>query len=210
MTPSTSALVSKTAPAQRTAVAASPAPPAAKSGPVYTAAPLCTIDLAQLKPTRFLVPPAALPYRDAEGRVALMLLRDSVSKVDDGTIEAPDDVSKTLRKWLRHAEHEVAKGGYEWVANGDGTWTGPGGETRAEVAPADAETDEEDDGEGGESSEPEDDDDDAVDANSTVAEAAARKRKADASVGADGPHGGEEGAALKTARAMPADDGVLV
>ena len=155
-TPSTSAIVPKTASMSvaKPAATTAEAPKASKEkvNPSYTAAPLETIDVSQLKPTRFLLPPAALPYRDEGGRVSLHLLRDSVAKVEAGAISPPEEVEKTLRKWLKHAEKEVAKGGHGWTELPDGTWQGPDGEVREVVASNGGETDEEDD-------EPDDEDD---------------------------------------------------
>jgi len=45
-----------------------------------------TIAVSQLKPTRFLLPPAALPYRDEAGRISLSLLRDAAAKVETGDL----------------------------------------------------------------------------------------------------------------------------
>jgi hypothetical protein len=69
-----------------------------------------------------------------------------------GAISPPEEVEKTLRKWLKHAEKEVAKGGHGWTELPDGTWQGPDGEVREVVASNGGETDEEDD-------EPDDEDD---------------------------------------------------
>ena len=154
-TPTTAAVsktTSKTHPSSSQLVAAKPATaPAAAAAPVkaalqYTAAPLETIEISQLKPTRFLLPPAVLPYRDEEGRVSLHLLRDSVARVDAKEVVAPEAVEQTLRKWLRHAEKEVAKGGHEWRRDDEeGVWTGPDGEVRPIVVDAGGETDEDPD-----------------------------------------------------------------
>ena len=205
-TPTTSSLVAKTMahvpgerrmamPAAIAAMAASPhnvassqkvaEQPKDKAGPEYTAAPLNTIDISQLKPTRFLLPPAALPYRDEVGRISVSMLRDGVVKIENGSIKAPDDVVATLKKWLRHAEKDIAKGGHEWVDNQDGTWSGPGGEVREVIADGGGETDDEMGGE--ESSEPDDDDDDDDD-DGAVAASPSRKRKAD-----ELTHGVDEG-----------------
>jgi hypothetical protein len=164
-TPSTTAIVPKTASASVakpavTTVTTAEAPKAIKEkvNPSYSAAPLETIDVSQLKPTRFLLPPAALPYRDEGGRVSLHLLRDSVAKVEAGAISPPEEVEKTLRKWLKHAEKEVAKGGHDWTELLDGTWQGPEGEVREVVTSNGGQTDEEDD-------EPDDEDDEPDDEN---------------------------------------------
>ena len=162
-TPSTTAIVPKTASVSvaKPAVTTAEAPKAIKEkvNPSYTAAPLETIDVSQLKPTRFLLPPAALPYRDEGGRVSLHLLRDSVAKVEAGAISPPEEVEKTLRKWLKHAEKEVAKGGHEWTELLDGTWQGPEGEVREVVTSNGGQTDEEDDEPDDEDDEPDDEDD---------------------------------------------------
>lgn len=153
--PSTTALTSKTAAKQpQPPPAASrapppPAPPPVKATLEYTAAPLETIDLSAIKPSRFLLPPAALPYRDEAGRISLHLCRDSAARLESGAVSAPAEVAAKLRSWLKHAEHAVRKGGHEWVRDADGAWIGPGGERRLVVVAFDAETDdEEDDGDG--------------------------------------------------------------
>ena len=162
--------------AKAAAPPAKAAPPPVKAALQYTAAPLETIEVSQLKPTRFLLPPAALPYRDEEGRVSLHLLRDSVAKVEGGAIAAPEAVEQTLRKWLRHAEKEVSKGGHEWWRDDEeGVWTGPGGEVRAIIVDAGGETDEEDPDE---DSEPEPFEEDEEDAPREGAGGGSSKRKA--------------------------------
>lgn len=153
--PNTTALISKTS-AKQPAAAVEPKAKE-KVGPQYTAAPLCTIDLAQLKASRFLLPPAALPYRDELGRISLHLLRDSAAKLASGALAPPDEVAKTLAKWLKHAEKEVAKGGHEWQRARDGaTWTGPDGECREVVDELLGSDDEDEEAE----DEPDDSDDD--------------------------------------------------
>jgi hypothetical protein len=86
------------------------------------------------------LPPAALPYRDELGRVSLHLLRDSLSKVEAGSVAPSEDVVKTLRKWLKHAEKEVGGEQHAWERLDDGTWRAPDGEVREVVETGGART----------------------------------------------------------------------
>ena len=79
------------------------------------------------------------------------------AQVEAGEVAAPEATVATLRKWLRHAEKEVAKGGHEWTRTEEGdAWAGPGGEVRGVLVHAGGETDEEgEEGEEGEEAEEE-------------------------------------------------------
>jgi hypothetical protein len=155
----------------------------------YTAAPLATIDLSRLKPSRFLFPPAALPFRDetAAGRISLDLLRDSAAKVAAGAIRPPDEVVRKLHKWLKHAEAEVAKkpADHAWTRRDDGSWVGPGGEVRAEVFVPDSDGDEEAEGsDDDEGSSPDEDGEEIEEMEGApTSTALATKRKADSAEG---------------------------
>ena len=164
-----------------------------------------TLTISQLKPTRFLLPPAALPYRDEAGRISLTLLRDAAAKVEAGGLAVPPEVVTTLSKWRRHAEKEVAKGGHAWVLTAEGAWAGPGGEVREVVAGTGGETDEEDDSDvDGDNADDDHDHDDQgnAEAEAAGAEAASEqegggaegKRKAASLAGGEGEdEGGAEG-----------------
>ena len=182
------ASASRAAAAAATAAAATPAARLeaavkASKGPVYCAAPVETIDISQLKPTRFLLPPAALPYRDEAGRISLTLLRDAAAKVEAGDLEVPPEVVTTLTKWRRHAEKEVAKGGHAWVLTAEGAWAGPGGELREVIAGTGGETDEEDGSDDGDNAD--DDDGDGGDQGSAEAAEGAEAAEQEGG-GADG------------------------
>ena len=163
-TPTTAQAVPKTA--AKVVPALTEKKPAAqpeKSAPEYTAAPMSTIDLSMLKESRFLMPPAMLPYRDEVGRISLHLLRDSAAKVNAGELKPPEEIGKKLQKWLKHAEHEIAKRAKEhvWEKKEDGVWVGPGGERREELVLVDSDAEQEEEEEeqvndGGDSSDPED------------------------------------------------------
>ena len=96
-TPTTAQAVPKTA--AKVVPALTEKKPAAqpeKSAPEYTAAPMSTIDLSMLKESRFLMPPAMLPYRDEVGRISLHLLRDSQAKVNAGELKPPEEIGKKI------------------------------------------------------------------------------------------------------------------
>ena len=67
----------------------------------YSDAPLATIDIGSLPPSRLLLEEPRLPYRDLAGRVNVHLLRLSAGLLTPST---PASVSSKLHKWLRHAE----------------------------------------------------------------------------------------------------------
>ena len=107
------------------------------------------------------MPPAMLPYRDEVGRISLHLLRDSQAKVNAGELKPPEEIGKKLQKWLKHAEHEIAKRAKEhvWEKKEDGVWVGPGGGRREELILVDSDAEEEEEeqvNDGGDSSDPED------------------------------------------------------
>eukprot|EP00966_Prymnesium_polylepis_P192072 4451089-Prymnesium_polylepis.1 len=100
---------------------------------IFDNAPVCTIDVNALKPSRFLLagPPPALPFRDEHGRVNVHLLRGSAAEVAAG--RAPN--AAQLQRWLDHAERWLRKLGSSrtWKRSSDGMWMAPDGEKRPEV-----------------------------------------------------------------------------
>lgn len=102
----------------------------------YTAAPLSTIDISALKPSRFLwergSEPPALPYRDEAGRISVHLLRKSSAQLEE--LQAPQDVAEKCTKWLKHAEHWLNTGGETWQRGPTGAWISNSGEKRREPA----------------------------------------------------------------------------
>ena len=103
------------------------------SAPTFDNAPVCTIDVAALKHSRFLVPgpPPRLPYRDEAGRVNVHLLRAaSTSTFDD------EQRPVQLDRWLQHAERWLKHTCRRIWTHEDGVWTSSDGETRREVATA--------------------------------------------------------------------------
>ena len=80
-------------------------------------APLATIDIATLKPSRFLQEHAVLPYRDHEGRINLHLCTESenaltIRGVSSSRADIPQCVQDTLKAWTKHAQAWALKGLY--------------------------------------------------------------------------------------------------
>ena len=101
----------------------------------YCNAPLCTIDVASLKSSRFLLEASRqLCYRDAEGAINVNLCKRSqqtLATLLKAGEAVSDDVQKMLARWTKHAEawaktapawerREAADGGFEWVAASGG------------------------------------------------------------------------------------------
>ena len=101
----------------------------------YCNAPLCTIDVASLKSSRFLLEASRqLCYRDAEGAINVNLCKRSqqtLATLLKAGEAVSDDVQKMLARWAKHAEtwaktapawerREAADGGFEWVAASGG------------------------------------------------------------------------------------------
>ena len=100
--------------------------------PTFDNAPACSIDVAALKPSRFLIPgpPPRLPFRDEVGRVNIHLLRASAAAADMASESRPAQ----LDRWLQHAERWLARSCTRtWVRGCDGVWTSSDGERRTEV-----------------------------------------------------------------------------
>ena len=108
--------------------------------PDFTDSPLSTIDIGALKPSRFLDEKSrALPYRDAEGRIHLLLLRQGAEKLKAGSVKASEEASTKLTKWLQHAEAWRKKATHTWTQRADGGWSGgPAGQESIPPAAAPA------------------------------------------------------------------------
>ena len=74
----------------------------------YCNAPLCTIDVASLKSSRFLLEASRqLCYRDAEGAINVNLCKRSqqtLATLLKAGEAVSDDVQKMLARWAKHAE----------------------------------------------------------------------------------------------------------
>ena len=122
-------------------------------------APLATIDISSLKPSRFLMDtrnhalagsPAELPYRDHEGRINLHLCALSEKELSLATstpgeavwrLDIPQGVQDTLRAWTRHARAWALKEGPTWTREegaegGAAVWVSSAGERLREGGPA--------------------------------------------------------------------------
>ena len=110
-------------------------------------APLATIDIATLKPSRFLLEHAVLPYRDHEGRINLHLCTESekeltVPSVASSRADIPQGVQDTLKAWARHARAWALKEGPTWTREegaqgGAAMWVSSAGERLREGGPVD-------------------------------------------------------------------------
>jgi predicted DNA-binding WGR domain protein len=96
--------------------------------------PLATIDVPELKASRFLLEEnRELPYRDAVGLVNVHLCRQSAEQVRKGAVAPPAEVGVKLEKWLKHAEH-WERTGPTWECDGS-EWVSSDGQRRAVAKP---------------------------------------------------------------------------
>ena len=108
-------------------------------------APLATIDITALKPSRFLLEHAALPYRDHEGRINVHLCTESekelsIPGVASSRADIPQGVQDTLKAWTRHARAWALKEGPTWTREegapgGAAVWVSSAGERLREGGP---------------------------------------------------------------------------
>jgi hypothetical protein len=107
--------------------------PGTTSSNEYSNAPLCTIDCAALKASRFLIPATReLPYRDEYGRITLSLIEESLVASKQMQYAAPEVLSK-LSKWEKHCRAAVAASRVTWENVGHGVWRSSRGEERRAV-----------------------------------------------------------------------------
>ena len=104
-------------------------------------APLATIDIATLKPSRFLMEGAFLPYRDHEGRINLHLCEASEKELTASSrADIPVVVQDTLKAWVRHARAWALKDCPTWTREesaqgGAAVWVSSAGERLREGGP---------------------------------------------------------------------------
>jgi len=105
--------------------------------PEFSNAPLCTIDIAALKGTRFLLPDTRqLAYRDAAGRINSHLLLECAKQVKRGAVTVREDVRTKLDKWVRHAKWWEKEQGVSWERSPTGVWVSSAGERLEETREA--------------------------------------------------------------------------
>ncbi|EOD21430.1 hypothetical protein EMIHUDRAFT_241187 [Emiliania huxleyi CCMP1516] len=105
--------------------------------PEFSNAPLCTIDIAALKATRFLLPDTRqLAYRDAAGRINSHLLLECAKQVKRGAVTVGEDVRTKLDKWVRHAKWWEKEQGVSWERSPTGVWVSSAGERLEETREA--------------------------------------------------------------------------
>ena len=101
---------------------------------------MATIDIATLKPSRFLME-GALPYRDHEGRINLHLCEASEKELTASSrADIPVVVQDTLKAWVRHARAWALKDCPTWTREeaaqgGAAVWVSSAGERLREGGP---------------------------------------------------------------------------
>ena len=104
------------------------------AAPTYGNAPLETIDVPNLKSSRFFLADARkLPYRDEQGRVVLCLVQRSLDVLKAGAVKAPEGTLEKLQRWERHTSAHFEKSPVTWEKRADGTWRSSDGEKRRTV-----------------------------------------------------------------------------
>lgn len=118
-------------------------------------APLATINISILKPSRFLMERGTaphvreLPYRDHEGRINLHLCAKSEVDIERGPVVLhpnsvpegfPQGVQDTLKAWTKHARAWALKEGPTWTREegaqgGAAVWVSSAGERLREGGP---------------------------------------------------------------------------
>ena len=110
----------------------------------FSNAPLATIDIPALKPSRFILEhanPPVLPYRDHEGRINLHLCtyseKELARMLATHTQHVPKDKQDELKRWTKHARSWAHKEGPTWVREeATNTWVCSTGERLPERARA--------------------------------------------------------------------------